>query len=161
MDSPCETRPVRIRLAEAAETGLVEDLVQRAYEPYVERIGMRPAPMDDDYAEKIGRKQLFVAEDGSGVAGLVVLAAHADHLLVENIAVDPIRQGEGIGRALLAHAEALASGAGLASLRLYTNAAMRENIALYSSLGWEETERRSEKGFERVFFSKRVDAGPD
>lgn len=150
---------MRIRLAEAAETGLVEDLVQRAYGHYVERIGMRPGPMDDDYAAQIRLEQLFVAEDRDSLAGLVVLVACEDHLLVENVAVDPARQGEGIGRALLAHAEAVARRTGLPTLRLYTHEAMWENIALYSSLGWEETERRSEKGFERVFFSKRL--GPE
>ena len=152
---------MRIRLAQAAEATAVNELVQRAYGHYVERIGMRPGPMDDDYAAQIRLEQLFVAEDEGALAGLVVLVAYDDHLLVENVAIDPARQGEGIGRALLAHAEAVARRTGLPTLRLYTNAAMRENIALYSSLGWEETGRRSEKGFERVFFSKRVDAGPD
>jgi ribosomal protein S18 acetylase RimI-like enzyme len=151
---------VRIRLAEAAEAEVVSDLVQRAYGHYVERIGMRPGPMDDDHVAQIGLEQLFVVEDEDAIAGLVVLSAYDDHLLVENVAVDPARQGEGIGRALLAHAEAVARRAGLPTLRLYTNAAMWENIALYSSLGWEETERRKEKGFERVFFIKWLDPAP-
>lgn len=135
----------------------MDGLVQRAYAHYVERIGMRPGPMDDDYAAQIELEQLFVAEDRDGIAGLLVLIAHDDHLLVENVAVDPARQGEGIGRALLAHAEAVARRAGLPALRLYTHVAMRESIALYSGLGWEETERRKEKGFERVFFIKQLD----
>jgi DNA-binding HxlR family transcriptional regulator len=50
---------------------------------------------------------------------------------------------------------------GLPALRLYTNAAMHENIALYSSLGWQETERRRVNGFERVFFHKRLDRVSD
>ena len=151
---------MRIRLAQAAEATAVDELVQRAYRHYVERIGMRPGPMDDDYAAQIRLEQLFVAEDEGALAGLVVLVAYDDHLLVENVAVDPARQGEGIGRALLAHAEAVARRTGLPTLRLYTNAAMRENIALYSSLGWEETERRSENGFERVFFGKQLEPEP-
>jgi hypothetical protein len=43
-------------------------------------------------------------------------------------------------------------------LRLYTNAAMRENLILYHRLGYQEDDRRGEDGFERVFLSKRLDA---
>ena len=39
---------------------------------------------------------------------------------------------------------------------LYTNAAMRENLSLYPRLGWVETDRRTEDGFERVYFEKPV-----
>ena len=31
---------------------------------------------------------------------------------------------------------------------------MTENIELYTRLGWHETERRTEHGFQRVFFAK-------
>lgn len=152
--------------------------MQRAYHPYIERIGRRPAPMDADYAERVAGGQVSLAEaagvsgdvDTAGVGalgiearaadgamvGLIVLVDEADHLLVENVAVDPARQGEGIGRALLAHAEAAAREKGISLLRLYTNAAMSENLALYSHLGWRQTERRKEAGFERVFFDKRL-----
>ena len=39
---------------------------------------------------------------------------------------------------------------------LYTNAKMRENLALYARLGWREVDRRTESGFERVYFEKTV-----
>ena len=73
---------------------------------------------------------------------------------MENIAVRPACQGRGVGRALLAHADSTATDLGLAELTLYTNSAMTENIELYSRLGWRETHRRTERGFQRVFFSK-------
>ncbi len=34
---------------------------------------------------------------------------------------------------------------------------MTENIELYQRLGWRETHRRTEHGFQRVFFSKPAD----
>jgi hypothetical protein len=43
-------------------------------------------------------------------------------------------------------------------LRLYTNAAMTENLTLYQRLGYREDERRGEAGFERVFLSKHLDS---
>ena len=39
-------------------------------------------------------------------------------------------------------------------LRLYTHSGMTENIELYARLGWQQTDRRDELGFDRVFFSK-------
>ncbi len=73
---------------------------------------------------------------------------------MENVAVRPAAQGRGVGRALLAHADRTASRLGLTELRLYTHSGMTENIALYTRLGWHETERRTEHGFQRVFFAK-------
>jgi N-acetylglutamate synthase-like GNAT family acetyltransferase len=147
---------MEIRRARAADLSAVREIVAAAYGVYVERIGRRPAPMDDDYDERLRDGRLYVADDGS-VAGLIVLVPASDHLLVENVAVHPARQGEGIGRALLTYAEEYARELGLPELQLYTNAAMTENLAFYARLGYREVDRRTEEGFQRVFFSKPVD----
>jgi ribosomal protein S18 acetylase RimI-like enzyme len=144
---------VHIRQAHATDASTIEDIVERAYSRYIQRIGRRPGPMDDDYAERIRRGQAFVAEDGL-VTGLIILIGESDHVLIENVAVDPRHQGEGIGRALLDYAETSARALGTSELRLYTNATMTENLALYTRLGYQEVERRTDKGFERVFVSK-------
>src|SRR5260370_517580 len=62
---------------------------------------------------------------------------------------------------LLTFAEAVAQEAGLPTLRLYTNAAMTENLTFYPQLGYEEIDRRTNNGFERVFFSKHLRRRPD
>jgi ribosomal protein S18 acetylase RimI-like enzyme len=148
---------VEIRLAEAEDVEPIADIVERAYCGYVERIGMRPGPMNDDYGEKVRGGHTFVADDDGGVAGLIVLVEMPNHLLVENVAVDPGRQGEGIGRELLAFAEERARAAGIDTLRLYTHEKMSENLALYARLGYEEDERRYvEYGFYRVFLVKHL-----
>jgi ribosomal protein S18 acetylase RimI-like enzyme len=136
---------------------VLRELVQRAYGHYVERIGMRPGPMDDDYEAAVRGRRAWVADVEGEVAGVLVLEAHEDHLLVENVAVEPGRQGQGIGRALLAFAEQHAANLGLPELRLYTHEKMTENQALYARLGYQEDERRrTEHGFDRVFMSKRL-----
>lgn len=76
----------------------------------------------------------------------------------ENVAVDPGRQGEGIGRRLLDRAERRAREAGLDALTLYTHEKMSENLALYALLGYEETGRRRERGFSRVYLRKSLGA---
>ena len=48
--------------------------------------------MDDDYGERLRTAEVFVADEGP-VVGLIVLIAADDHVLIENVAVDPARQG--------------------------------------------------------------------
>jgi hypothetical protein len=40
---------------------------------------------------------------------------------------------------------------GLSALSLYTNAAMSENLAVYAHLGFVETHRVVERGYNRVY----------
>jgi ribosomal protein S18 acetylase RimI-like enzyme len=148
-----------LRDATPADREAIERLVEAAYGMYVERIGRRPAPMDADYAGLIGAGRVTIAERDGDVVGAIVLVPMADHLLVENVAVDPAAQRAGIGRRLMAHAEDEARALGLPELRLYTNEHMVENIAWYPRLGYRETERRAESGFARVFFAKRLGPG--
>ena len=86
----------------------------------------------------------------------MVIEREADHLLLDNIAIDPARQGRGDGRALLDFVEAEARRLGLAEVRLYTNLLMERNIALYARRGYAETGRRQEQGFARVFMAKSL-----
>ena len=145
-----------LRRANADDAPALHDLAKRAYGIYIERIGRRPGPMDDDYDEKVRDACVFVADDDGRVVGLIVLIEAADHLLVENVAVDPDRQRSGIGRAMLNRAETHARERGLTELRLYTNVVMVENIRLYTRFGYRETGRRIGADFERVYFSKRL-----
>jgi len=145
-----------LRAAAPQDREAVERLVEAAYGGYVERIGRRPAPMDADYGGLIAAGQVTVAERDGEVAGALVLVPMEDHVLVENIAVDPKAQRTGLGRRLMAHAEDEARALGLPELRLYTNEKMVENLAWYPRLGYQETGRRAESGFARVFFRKRL-----
>jgi ribosomal protein S18 acetylase RimI-like enzyme len=147
---------VEIRPAQPADVEAIESLAERAFALYIERIGRRPAPMDDDYAAKVSPDHAFVATDAGATVGFLLLSHEPGRLLVETVAVDPDRQGEGIGRALLAHAEELARESGVTELRLYTNAKMTENLEFYPRLGYEEIGRGSRNGFERVLFAKQI-----
>jgi ribosomal protein S18 acetylase RimI-like enzyme len=145
-----------IRAARPEESHWARALVRRAYALYVPRMGQEPAPMLADYAALIDGGELQVLEEAGSPVALIVLRPDADAIFVENIAVDPQAQGKGHGRALLAFAEDKARRLGLTAIRLYTNAAMTENLAYYPRLGFRETDRREEDGYKRVFFEKRV-----
>jgi ribosomal protein S18 acetylase RimI-like enzyme len=145
-----------IRPARLTDADWARALVRRAYALYVPRMGKEPAPMLADYGALIDAGEVHVLEDGGAPVGLIVLRPDEDTLFIENIAVDPAIQRKGHGRALLAFAEAEARRLGLKALRLYTNAAMTENLTYYPALGFRETERREEDGYSRVFFEKQA-----
>jgi len=155
--APPPDRPA-IRPAEPGEAIAIRDLVQRAYAPWVTVIGRRPAPMDDDYSRHITAGEVFVAAIDGAITALVVLIPRPDHLLLDNIAVEPSRAGEGLGRQLMRFAEAEALRRGQGELRLFTHARMLRNIDLYRRLGFVETHRASVDGFDRVFMSKALAA---
>ncbi len=128
-----------------------------AYAMYVERIGKPPGPMLDDYGALIAQGTVSVLEADEVIAAIIVLLPKPDHLLLDNIAVRPTRQGQGLGRRLIEFAENEARRLGYPELRLYTHEKMTENIALYRRLGFEETGRGREAGYDRVFMTKRLD----
>ena len=147
-----------IRLASPDDRHTIEEIVTAAYVHYVERIGKPPGPMLDDYAGLIATGVVHVwEEDGRAVAAVIVLLPNPDHLLLDNVAVRPNRQGRGLGRRLIDFAEGEARRLGHGELRLYTHVTMVENISLYTHLGFVETGRGQEAGYDRVFMTKRLD----
>ena len=147
---------MEIRPADFSDVPAMTRIVAGAYRKYIERIGKPPGPMLDDYVMRVRSHAAWVAEVDGAVAGLIVLLPEEEHLLLDNVAVDPAHQGVGIGRALLRFAEAEAIRRGCVALRLYTHEKMTENLAMYAALGWEETGRGEHDGYQRVFFCKRL-----
>ena len=148
-----EPRPAR-----AAETDTLRRIVNEAYGHYIERMGKPPGPMLDDYSKRIEDGQAWVLETGGVIAGIVVLEADGQGaLLLDTIAVAPSAQGQGIGRRLIAFTESEARRRNCQQVRLYTHVLMVENIALYNRLGFRETGRVSEKGFDRVYMAKHLE----
>ena len=145
-----------IRPAIAGDVAAITRIVDDAYRHYIPRMGRTPAPMLDNYAARVSEGVVWVIEEGNTVRGVSVLLPNPDHLLLENIAVDPAYHGTGLGRRLLVFAEAEAMRQGYRERRLYTHETMIENQRLYAKIGYEETGRRTEVGFERVFLRKRL-----
>ena len=150
MDEP------HIRAATAADVLAIANIVDQAYRHYIARMGKPPGPMLDDYAARVLEGAVWVLEEGAAVAGIIVLLPALGYLLLDNIAVSPARQGLGLGRRLLAFAEAEALRLGHSEIRLYTHQTMVENQRLYASIGYVETGRSSESGYDRIFMRKQL-----
>jgi ribosomal protein S18 acetylase RimI-like enzyme len=147
---------ITLRRAGETDVAALGLIATAAYEHYVPRIGRAPAPMTADYAGPVGQGQAWVAVENGQIAGFVILVAHPDHLLLENVAVHPAAQGRGVGTRLLELAQDQARRLHLGEIRLYTHQAMTENQAYYARRGYAETHRAGQDGFERVFFTKRL-----
>jgi ribosomal protein S18 acetylase RimI-like enzyme len=145
-----------IRPATYADRETVEEIVRDAYSVYLDRMDKPPGPMLDDYAALISDGAVSVLDNDNIIRAIIVLLRQTDHLLLDNIAVRPDSQGMGLGRRLIAFAENEARRLGFTEVRLYTHQTMTENIALYTRLGFGETGRGRENGYDRVFMTKRL-----
>lgn len=134
----------------------IEHVVSEAYKCYIPRIGKPPGPMEDDYTIQIAQRRVWVLTTGAEIIGVVVIKPEAGHMLLQNVAIKPERQGEGFGRRLIEFAETRAQESGYQEIQLYTNAVMHENLALYPKLGYQEFRSGYDSGFHRVFFKKTL-----
>lgn len=142
--------------ATPSDVPAVRQLVRDAYAKWVPVMGREPIPMlaDYDLAVREHEVDLFYVE--GALAALIEVILHPDHLFIENLAVAPGHQRLGLGRQLLAHAEARARELGLAEMRLLTAQKMAGNVAFYQSFGYWVTRTEPFKGGFTVYMSKEL-----
>ncbi len=143
-----------IRVAEPDDIAVMATIAEEAYAPYIERMGCRPAPMDADFATHVSRHEAYVVQYRHGIGGFIVTFPKTAGQFVENVAVATARRGAGLGRKLCHFAELEARRRKLPKVFLYTNVNMTENLTYYGQLGYSETHRVTEDGFDRVYMEK-------
>ena len=107
-----------------------------------------------DYDLAVRKHEVDMVYRGGVLVAVLENILHPDHLFIENVAVAPGNQGQGLGQMLMARAEARARELGLPELRLLTAKAMAVNIALYQSLGFQIDREEPYKGGFTVYLSK-------
>ena len=145
-----------MRQAVAGDAAAIRALTRAAYAKWVPVIGREPLPMVADYEAAVAKHRFDLLYVDGVLAALIETIAKEDHLLVENVAVDPAFQKRGLGRKLMAHAETVADAMGYGMLRLYTNKSFAENVALYRRLGYRVDREEEFKGGFTVYMSKRI-----
>lgn len=131
-----------MRLARSDDLAAIVALTEAAYAPYTAMLDAPPIPVTEDYAPRIEAGDVRLLENGGQLAGVITLERHEDHAMIFSVAVSPAFQGKGFGIALLKYADEQTRLWGLPEIRLYTNAKMERNIALYLAYGYRETGRR-------------------
>lgn len=147
---------MEFRRAGPEDAGCVRDLTRKAYAKWCDVIGREPLPMTADYDHAVRHHVIDLAYVGGRLIGLVEMIPRADDLLIENICVDPAEQGGGLGRKLVAHAEAETRRFGHAAIRLYTNKLFAANLTFYGGLGYEVEREEPFKGGIMVHFRKSL-----
>ncbi len=109
-----------------------------------------------DFEAYVMRGEASVLENGSEVKGFIIQYPRDDGWFVENVAIVPSLQGQGQGKTLMSFAEDKARARKVERVYLYTNEKMTENLAFYTGLGYSETHRATEDGFQRVYMEKRL-----
>lgn len=136
-----EMPDLQIRRATPADADSIRDLTRAAYAKWVPVIGREPLPMTADYGQAVTDHIIDLWEERGRLVALIELIPDITHLLIENVAVHPDRQGRGLGETLLRHAEDVARSLGVGEVRLYTNEAFASNLAFYAQRGYEEFRR--------------------
>ncbi len=146
----------KMRQGEVGDAAAIRALTRAAYAKWVPVIGREPLPMVADYEAAMAKHRFDLLYVDGTLAALIETIAKDGHLLIENVAVDPAFQKRGLGRKLMAHAEAVALGMGYRVLRLYTNKSFADNVALYQWLGYGVDREEAFMGGFTVYMSKRI-----
>ena len=148
---------LRFRPARRDDAEAIRNLVRAAYAKWVPLIGREPMPMKVDYAVAIAEHDFDLLSDGDTIVGLIETEHRPDHLWIENVAVHPDRQGQGLGKKLLKWVEKRAEVAGTGELRLLTNEAFEANIRLYKKIGYKiDRTEPFHLGGTTVYMSKKI-----
>jgi SAM-dependent methyltransferase/GNAT superfamily N-acetyltransferase len=153
------------------------DLLHSAYKRLLD-LGMKyVATVQEDAVtlDRLHQGQGFVAEDGGVLVGTIVLEDQKqtsgctwydrpEVASFHQFAVDPARQGEGIGLALIRHVEGVALAAGAKELALDTSEWAAHLLDWYGSLGYRIVDEARWQGvnYRSVIMSKALgDASRD
>jgi ribosomal protein S18 acetylase RimI-like enzyme len=135
------------RTAMLSEGEEVRRVIRAAFTPYVRALG-RELPADgsarfaeerERIAAELERGDVYVALEGERI--VVRTKPQEKDLYIQQIAVDPARQGTGVGSWLLQRIDEVARARGLGGLSLETAEMAVANIRLYKRHGFEIVSR--------------------
>ena len=103
------------------------------------------------------RGVFFVAySDGMPLGCVGVKGTDKGYAEIKRLWISPASRGLGLSRTLMAAAERAAKDLGITLLRLDTNSALPEAVALYQRSGWSEIERFNDDPYPDYFFEKAI-----
>ncbi len=132
------------RTAMLSEGEEVARVIRAAFTPYLRALGQEfPADESAQFAEEwerfaadAKRGDVYVALEGERIIGAVRTKSQEKDLYIHQIAVDPARQGTGVGSWLLQRIDEVARARSLGGLSLYTAEIAVANIRLYQRHGF-------------------------
>ncbi len=134
----------RIALANDADAPAIASLYERAWAKHHgqvdERLVHEQAPLADEVTAWLkGGFEVFTGTVDGGLVGVVRCSFPTGTCLVDRMAVEPGRAGNGIGRALAEHAIQRARRAGVTKVWVQAVPKLEGAVRLYRSLGFRES----------------------
>jgi ribosomal protein S18 acetylase RimI-like enzyme len=96
-----------------------------------------PPERDIQLCRQSGHGTLFVAEAAERIIGTIMVGHDGHRGWVYYVAVDPGRRRDGLGRALMAHAEAFLAAQGVPKIMLLIRETNSAVAAFYQRLGYQ------------------------
>ena len=117
-------------------------VLRAAFTPYMHRLG-REIPVDyyKGLPASIERGDVFVADEAGKIVGVAATERREAGLYLDRLAVDPAKQGTGLGSWLLVRLDELARSRGDRTMSLTTAEMMDHLVRLYSRHGFEIVHR--------------------
>jgi GNAT superfamily N-acetyltransferase len=130
------------RLALPAESGDAGRVLRAAFTPYMQRLGREiPADHYKGLPASIERGDVFVADEAGRIVGVAATERRESGLYLDRLAVDPAKQGSGLGGRLLARLEEVARARSDRTISLMTAEMMDHLLRLYGRHGFEIVHR--------------------
>jgi len=145
-----EGNPLLIRPARPEEAEAIVALIHRAFGQYRGMLRPESSALSESAdsiraAMKAGTILLAVRDDR--ILGCISVQRKTDFGYAGRLAVEPMERSAGIGRALMAEAEALVRRMGVDRLRVDVRLKLRDNRAFFKALGFVEGAQRCHPGF--------------
>jgi GNAT superfamily N-acetyltransferase len=99
---------------------------------------------------------LLAVADGLPVGCVGLKGSGGPVAEIKRLWIDPAARGLGLGKRLMREAETVARHLGIRTLRLDTNSALSEALALYRKSGWVEIDRFNDDPYPDLFFEKTL-----
>jgi len=130
------------RAALPSEFADADRVLRAAFTPYLARLGREiPADYYKWLPASIERGDVFVAEENGRIVGVAATERREADLFLDRLAVDPSKQGSGLGRWVLQRLDEVAHARGDRTISLVTAEMMDHLVRLYGSHGFEIVHR--------------------
>jgi ribosomal protein S18 acetylase RimI-like enzyme len=128
-----------LRRASTDDIPAIAALTEAAYLPNESIIGVPSLPRIADYHQVLAEHEVWLAETGAELDGVLALEEAPAKFTLWSIAVAPAAAGRKIGSTLMDFAEERARALGHDAIHLYTHARLAERIGWYERLGYQTT----------------------
>jgi GNAT superfamily N-acetyltransferase len=130
------------RQARPSECLDADRVLRAAFTPYMQRLGREiPADYYKWLPASIDRGDVYVANEAGRIVGVAATERRDTGLYLDRLAVDPAKQGTGLGSWLLLRLEEVARSRGDRAMSLQTAEMMEHLLRLYGRHGFEIVHR--------------------